>query len=162
TVFDGARARTEELLTEQDIINLAKHLAKIFGCFCTEQYDNEQNVDAHRSVTAVEIDQQLHSLGQSLNDFQIICTFGTGGTSGGLSRYDIEKYGKKSVHVILPKASQDVAGIRTKAKASCLKFYEPELYSAQHEVDFEQAKQVLKFFVKKGHDIGESSALALY
>ena len=74
----------------------------------------------------------------------------------------MEKYGKKSLHVVFPLASQDVAGIRTKAKALGLKFYEPERYAGQHEVDFGQAKRLLKFFVDKGHDIGESSALALY
>jgi len=73
-----------------------------------------------------------------------------------------EKYGKKSVHVVFPPANQDVAGIRTKANADGLTLYEPEIYAGQHEVDFEQAKPLLKFFVDKGHDIGESSALALY
>jgi cysteine synthase len=97
-----------------------------------------------------------------LEDFEIICTFGTGGTSGGLSRYLSEKYGKKSLHVVFPSANQDVAGIRTKDKASGLTLYEPEKYAGQHEVDFGQAKLLLKFFVDKGHDIGESSALALY
>ena len=43
-----------------------------------------------------------------------------------------------------------------------MKFYEPEKYAGQHEVDFSQAKRLLKFFVDKGRDIGESSALALY
>ena len=126
------------------------------------QYDNELNIDVHRTVTAPEIDQQLHEKGNSLADFRIVCTFGTGGTSGGLSRYLSEKYGKKSLHVVFPSANQDVAGIRTKDKAVGLKLYEPEIYAGQHEVDFEQAKPLLKFFVDKGHDIGESSALALY
>ena len=40
--------------------------------------------------------------------------------------------------------------------------YNPDAYEAQHEVDFEQAKYLLKFFVDKGHNIGESTALALY
>jgi len=40
--------------------------------------------------------------------------------------------------------------------------YNPEAYAAQHEVDFGQAKHLLKFFVDKGHNIGESTALALY
>jgi rhodanese-related sulfurtransferase len=74
----------------------------------------------------------------------------------------MEKYGKKSLHVVFPLGDQDVAGIRTKGKALGLKFYEPERYGGQHEVDFGQAKRLLKFFVDKGHDIGESSALALY
>jgi cysteine synthase/rhodanese-related sulfurtransferase len=162
TVFDRSSSDVEALLASQDIINLAKLLAKIYGGFCPEQYDNELNVEVHRTVTAREMDQQLHEQGHSLADFRIVCTFGTGGTSGGLSRYVTEKYGKKSVHVVFPLANQDVAGIRTKGKAMGLKFYEPERYAGQHEVDFGQAKRLLKFFVDKGHDIGESSALALY
>ncbi|KAG2477148.1 MAG: Cysteine synthase [Nitrosopumilales archaeon] len=161
-IFDKASSEVESLLAAQDIINLAKFLAKIYGCFCPEQYDNQLNIDVHRTVTAAEIDQQLHEQGNSLADFEIVCTFGTGGTSGGLSRYLSEKYGKKSVHVVFPQGIQDVGGIRTKANADGLKFYEPEIYAGQHEVDFEQAKLLLKFFVDKGQDIGESSALALY
>ena len=162
TIFDKENSKIESLLVKQDIINLAKFLAKIYGLFCPEQYDNELNIDVHRTVTAVEIDQQLHENGNSLENFEIVCTFGTGGTSGGLSRYVSEKYGKKSVHVVFPPAGQDVAGIRTKDKASGLKLYEPEKYAGEHEVDFEQAKYLLKFFVDKGHDIGESTALELY
>ncbi len=141
---------------------MAKLLAKIYDSFCPEQYDNELNIEVHRTVTGAEVDQQLREQGQSLADFRIICTFGTGGTSGGLSRYLMEKYGKKSLHVVFPLGDQDVAGIRTKGKALGLKFYEPEQYGGQHEVDYEQAKRLLKFFVDKGHDMGESSALALY
>ena len=55
-----------------------------------------------------------------------------------------------------------MAGIRTKAKANGLKLYNPDAYAAEHEIDFEQAKYLLKFFVDKGHNIGESTALALY
>ncbi|NWJ28326.1 pyridoxal-phosphate dependent enzyme [Marine Group I thaumarchaeote] len=161
-IFDKENSEIESLLVKQDIINLAKFLAKIYGLFCPEQYDNELNIDVHRTVTAVEMDQQLHENGNSLEDFEIVCTFGTGGTSGGLSRYVSEKYGKKSLHVVFPPAGQDVAGIRTKDKAIGLKLYEPEKYAGEHEVDFEQAKHLLKFFVDKGHDIGESTALALY
>jgi cysteine synthase len=161
-IFDKSRSEIEELLAKQDIINLAKHLAKIYNCFCPEQYDNELNVDVHRTVTAPEIEQQLAERGHSLADFKVVCTFGTGGTSGGLSRYLMEKHGKKAVHVVFPLGNQDVAGIRTKGKAAGLKFYEPERYAGQYEVDFDQAKRLLKFFVGKGYDIGESSALALY
>jgi cysteine synthase len=161
-IFDKSRSEVEELLASQDIINLAKLLARIYGCFCPEQYDNELNIEVHRTVTAAEIDQQLIEQGHSLAESKVVCTFGTGGTSGGLSRYLMDKYGKKSLHVIFPLSNQDVAGIRTKEKAAGLKFYEPERYGGQHEVDFGQAKRLLKFFVDKGYDIGESSALALY
>lgn len=162
-VFDKSRSEVEAILAEQDIINLAKLLAKIYGGFCPEQYDNELNIEAHRTVTAPELDQQMREQGNApLSSSRIVCAFGTGGTSGGLSRYVMEKYGKKSVHVVFPLGDQDVAGIRTKGKASGLKFYEPDRYAGQHEVDFRQARRLLKFFVDKGYDMGESSALALY
>ena len=161
-IFDKANDEAIALLVDQDIINLAKLLAKIYGFFCPEQYDNKLNVDVHKTVTASEIDQQLHEKGTSLGECEIFCTFGTGGTSGGFSRYVTEKYDKKSTHVVFPIPNQDVAGIRTKAKADGLSFYEPERYVGEHEVDFEKAQYLLKFFVDKGHDIGESSALALF
>jgi cysteine synthase len=161
-IFDKSRSEVEAVLASQDIINLAKLLAKIYGGFCPEQYDNELNIEAHRTVTAAELDQQLQEQKSALSESRIVCTFGTGGTSGGLSRYMMEKYGKKSVHVVFPLGDQDVAGIRTKSKASGLKFYQPDMYAGQHEVDFKQARRLLKFFVDKGYDMGESSALALY
>ena len=160
--FDNSIEEIEKLLAAQDIINLAKLISKIYGCFCPEQYDNELNIEAHKTITAVEIDQQLKDYDDTLKDYRLFCAFGTGGTSGGLSKYMDEKYGKKSVHVVFPPAGQDVAGIRTKAKADGLKLYNPSVYAAEHEIDFEQAKYLLKFFVDKGHNIGESTALALY
>ena len=162
TIYDKSISEVETLLSAQDIINLAKLLSKIYGCFCPEQYDNELNIDAHKTITAVEIDQQLHENNDSLENYRIICSFGTGGTSGGLSIYMNQKYGKKPIHVVFPVPGQDVAGIRTKSKANGLKMYNPDAYAAQHEVDFGQAKHLLKFFVDKGHNIGESTALALY
>ena len=160
--FDESRAEIEGLLARQDVISLAKLLAKVYGGFCPEQYDNELNVKSHERVTAPEIDQQLREIGLSLADFKIISAFGTGGTSAGISKYVQTKYGRKTVHVVFPLNNQDVAGIRTKDKALGLRFYDPTLYSGQHEVDFEPARRVLRFFVGRGYDIGESSALALY
>ena len=162
TIYDKTISKVETLLAAQDIINLAKLLSKIYNCFCPEQYDNALNIEAHREITSVEIDQQLHENDDSLQDYKLVCSFGTGGTSGGLNDYMNQKYGKKAIHVVFPIPGQDVAGIRTKAKAEGLKLYNPDAYAAEHEVDFGQAKHLLKFFVEKGHNIGESTALALY
>src|SRR5205807_211304 len=159
---DEWRAEIEGFLARQDVINVAKVLAKVYGGFCPEQYDNELNVKSHERVTAPEIDQQLREIGLSLADFKIISAFGTGGTSAGISKYVQTMYGKKTVHVVFPLNNQDVAGIRNKDKALGLRFYNPNLYAGQHEVDFEPARRVLRFFVGRGYDIGESSALALY
>jgi cysteine synthase len=161
-IFDINTQEIETLLAKQDIINLARFLAKIYNLFCPKQYDNELNVDVHKTVTAPEIDQQLHENGDSLENYQIVCSFGTGGTSGGLSQYMTKKYEKKSIHVVFPNPGQDVAGIRTKAKASGLTLYKPDTFAAEHEIDYEKAKFLLKFFVDKGHDIGESTALELF
>ena len=49
-----------------------------------------------------------------------------------------------------------------KPRLTGLTLYKPETYVAEHEIDYEKAKFLLKFFVDKGHDIGESTALALY
>ena len=161
-IFDNSLSEIETLLAAEDIINLAKLISKIYGCFCPEQYDNQLNIEAHRTITAKEIEQQLQENGDSLEEYKLMCAFGTGGTSGGLSKHMNEKYGKKAVHVVFPIPGQDVAGIRTKAKADGLRLYNPDTYQAEHEVDFGQAKHILKFFVEKGHNIGESTALALY
>ncbi len=132
-VFDKNRGDVESLLAKQDVISLAKLLAKIYDGFCPEQYDNELNVRSHETTTAPEIDQQLKAQGYSLGDFRIITAFGTGGTSAGLANYAQAKYEQKSVHVVFPLANQDVAGIRTRDKAVGLRFYQPELYGGEVE-----------------------------
>ncbi len=162
SIFDNSRPEVERLLAKQDIINLAKLLARIYDGFCPEQYDNDLNVKSHETVTAPEIDQQLRTHGYGLNECQVITAFGTGGTSTGIARYVQTKYHQKSVHVVFPLFYQDVAGIRTRDKAIGLAFYQPDLYAGQHEVDFEAARRLLKFFANRGYGIGESGALALY
>ena len=77
-VFDKNREDVEALLAKQDVISLAKLLAKIYDGFCPEQYDNELNVRSHETTTAPEIDQQLKAHGYSLGDFRLITAFGTG------------------------------------------------------------------------------------
>lgn len=160
--FDGVREEAEGLLARQDAIGLAKLLAGAYGGFCTEQYDNGRNVEVHRTVTGPELEEQLRQAGSSLRDADFVCAFGTGGTALGIGNYISSKHGRRGVRVVFPLAGQDVAGIRTKEKAIGLKFYEPGAYIGEHEVDFEDASRVFEFFNRKGYDVGESGALALY
>lgn len=160
--FDGVRSEAEELLSRQDAIGLAKLLARAYDGFCTEQYDNELNIDVHRTVTGPEIDAQLAGEGTSLGRADFVCTFGTGGTAGGVSRYAASKHGRKAVRVVFPLAGQDVAGIRTKEKSAGLPFYDSGTYLGEHEVDFEETRRLFEYFNRKGFDVGESGALALY
>ena len=160
--FDGAGAEAEGLLARQDAIGLAKLLARVYGGFCTEQYDNPLNVEAHEVVTGPELDGQLKEKGTSLGRADFVCAFGTGGTAGGVSRYIASKYGRKGVRVVFPLAGQDVAGIRTRDRSVGLTFYAPAEYLGEHEVDFEDATRLFEFFGRKGYDFGESGALTLY
>lgn len=162
SILDTYKPDIERLLAKQDVINLAKLMAHIYDGFCPEQYENELNVTTHYETTTRELDEQLREIGKDLSEYEIICTFGTGGTSLGISRYIKDKYNRKSVHVIFPLEGQDVAGIRTKSKAVGLPFYKPDEYAGEYEFDFTQAKRLLRFFVRNGYDIGESSALSLY
>ncbi len=160
--FDDVMAEAVELLARQDAIGLAKLLARAYGGFCPEQYDNELNVEVHRTVTGPELDQQLGALGTSLAQADFVCAFGTGGTAGGLGRYIWSNHGRKGVRIVFPLKGQDVAGIRTKEKAEGLRFYEPGMYLGDHEVDFDEATRVFEYFNRNGQDVGESGALALY
>ena len=160
--FDAVRTEAESLLARQDVIGLAKLLARAYGGFCPEQYDNELNPDAHRTTTGPEIDSQLRQFGASLADFDVVCAFGTGGTSTGLSQYIWNTHRRKGVRVVFPLAGEDVAGIRGREKATGLRFYRPHLYLGEHEVDFQNASRLMGHFQRKGKGVGESSALALY
>lgn len=160
--FDEFREKAEELLARQDAIGLAKLLAQVYGGFCTEQYDNELNVEIHGEVTGPEVDRQLMEMGTSLGRADFVCAFGTGGTARGVSKYVASRHGRKGVRVVYPLAGQDVAGIRTKEKSMGLRFYDPNAYLGEHEVDFQEATRLFEFFNRKGYDIGESGALALY
>jgi cysteine synthase len=160
--FDSLRASAERLLARQDAIGLAKLLAEAYEGFCPSQYDNDLNMEVHETVTGPEIDQQLRRAGFSLGDAELVSAFGTGGTATGVSKYVAKKYGRKAVRVVFPLSGQDVAGIRTKEKATGLKFYTPSAYLGEHEIDFEPARRAMAFLNRAGYDVGESGALAFY
>ena len=100
-IFDKFNQEIESLLAAQDIINLAKLLGKIYGCFCPEQYDNELNIEVTKQLPLLKLNNN-YMKEDSLENYKIFCAFGTGGTSGGISKYMNETYGKKSVHVVFP------------------------------------------------------------
>lgn len=56
--------------------------------FMPMQFENEANSDAHRTTTAVEIQEAMEQLGKPLSAF--VCTSGTGGTVTGTGE-ELEK-----------------------------------------------------------------------
>ncbi len=136
--LDAARAynRREEIvevMERNNPMDLAVLLAKIYDGFCPRQYENMNNIKAYLTLGR-EIEEQLEGVGKSLGDYSIVCTFGTGGTSTGLSEYYAERFGRKGVFVVFPEAGQDVAGIRTKEMVRGLKFYRPDKYAGELEI----------------------------
>ncbi len=149
------------LLKKQNTIELAKYLAKIYNGFCPMQYENELNPMAHYNYTAKIIEEKIMENNVDLSKLKIICTFGTGGTSYGISKYFLDRYNRKIVTVAFPEEGQDVGGIRNLGNAHFLPFFKPELYESIEKVNFYEAKKIMEFFINKGESIGESSALAL-
>ncbi|MEM4034973.1 MAG: pyridoxal-phosphate dependent enzyme [Candidatus Micrarchaeaceae archaeon] len=160
--INHVRNRLYEAIYEQDSIAMAKLLAEAYGGFCPNQYANNDNLLAYREVLGKELDQQLKEFGYNPEDFKVVCAFGTGGTSTGLSQHALQHYGIKNVIVAFPLQGQDVAGIRTKENATALPFYKPDMYYKEVRIDFSKAKELQSYLRTKGLDIGESSALVLY
>ena len=119
--------------------------------FTFNQYQNEDNVNAHILTTGPELQSQIPDLGE------IVCTFGTGGTATGLAGY----FKDKGVKVYAAFPEKPVEGIRTLRGAEGLKFYKPEEYDGIIEVDNDRASNILRFFVEGGIRFGPSTAIAL-
>lgn len=119
--------------------------------FTFMQYENIENVHAHMTTTGPEIFQQIPDVDV------VVCTFGTGGTATGLAKYFKEK--GVETHVAFPE--RPVEGIRTLSAADGLLFYQPELYSRVLEVRKSRSDKLIKHMLRKGINIGPSTAIAL-
>lgn len=160
-IIENHKEELNEFLKEKDLVNLTKYLAKIYNCFSTTQYENEMNPLAHYNYTARILEQNLLKYKIDPSNVKIVCAFGTGGTSLGLSKYFIEKYSQKNVIVAFPMEGQDVGGIRTLSSAESLPFFKAENYDRIEIVDFDEAKKFMEIFKQNGESIGESSAVNL-
>ena len=73
------------------------------------QFENEDNFEAHYRFTAREIDEQLKSIGKRPD--VIIAGIGTSGHIGGIAKYFKERYNTKVIGVV-PAKGEKIPGIK--------------------------------------------------
>lgn len=73
------------------------------------QFENEDNFEAHYRFTAREIDEQLKSIGKRPDI--IIAGIGTSGHIGGIAKYFKERYTTKVIGVV-PAKGEEIPGIK--------------------------------------------------
>ncbi|MFB9973790.1 cysteine synthase A [Allobacillus sp. SKP2-8] len=76
--------------------------------FMPMQFENEANSDAHRTTTAVEIQEAMEQLGKPLSAF--VCTSGTGGTVTGTGEELKKMFSDVTVHIAEPAGSPVLTG----------------------------------------------------
>ncbi len=73
------------------------------------QFENDDNFEAHYMYTAREIDEQLKSIGKKPK--AIIAGIGTSGHIGGLAKYFKERYDTQIIGVV-PAKGEKIPGIK--------------------------------------------------
>jgi cysteine synthase len=138
-------------------INLAKTHAKAsrHKYAMPNQYENEQNVQAHFRTTGPEIWRQTE--GQVTHLF---VSLGTCGTVTGTARFLRSKKPDVKVIAVQPTEGHDVPGLRNVRQLDVSKLFDPSLIDEILEIDYELAyTRALDLCQKEGLLAGPSSGL---
>jgi len=167
---ENTKAGENELikaLEENNVIEAAKLIAKIYGGFCPRQYENQANYLAHVETTAPEVEHKLKEIGANPRLTTLFFTAGTLGTVFGFAQY----YGSRSsnsnmpnIETVFPKEGQDVPGIRTLKSVEGLPFYkaliQTPIAKQIHFSEIDYSKEGKLVYVNTGAGIGPSASLA--
>ena len=117
-------------------INLAKTYARAQGDHYAmpNQYENEQNVQAHYQTTGPEIWRQTE--GQITHLF---VSLGTCGTVTGTGRFLKEKNPSVRIIAVQPTEGHDVPGLRNVSQLEVSKLFDRSLIDEILEIDYELA-----------------------
>jgi cysteine synthase len=119
------------------------------------QYENEQNVQAHYQTTGPEIWRQTEG---KITHFFV--SLGTCGTVTGTARFLKEKNPKVKVIAVQPSEGHDVPGLRNVAQLDVSKLFDRTLIDDILEVDYELAyRRALDLSQNEGLLAGPSSGL---
>jgi cysteine synthase len=138
-------------------INLAKTHAKASGhrYVLPNQYENEQNVEAHYRTTGPEIWRQTEG-----RITHLFVSLGTCGTVTGASRFLREKQPNLKVVAVQPSEGHDVPGLRNVSQLGVSKLFDSSLLDDILEVDFRLAyKRALELCQREGLLGGPSCGL---
>jgi len=100
---------TDFEVIDPDMVKYVIEEAKKAGAVNLNQFENDDNFDAHYRFTAREIDEQLKSIGKRPD--VIIAGIGTSGHIGGIAKYFKERYNTKVIGVV-PAKSEKIPGIK--------------------------------------------------
>src|SRR5690349_171942 len=140
-------------------INLAKTHAKASSqkYVMPNQYENEQNVDAHFRTTGPEIWKQTEG-----RVTHLFVSLGTCGTVSGTSKFLRSKNPKVKVVAVQPTEGHDVPGLRNVTQLGVSKLFDASLIDDILEVDFRLAyTRALELCQNEGLMAGPSSGLIL-
>jgi len=140
-------------------INLAKTHAKASSqkYVMPNQYENEQNVDAHFRTTGPEIWKQTEG-----RVTHLFVSLGTCGTVSGTSKFLRSKNPKVKVVAVQPTEGHDVPGLRNVTQLGVSKLFDASLIDDILEVDFRLAyTRALELCQNEGLLAGPSSGLIL-
>ncbi|NJE05444.1 PLP-dependent cysteine synthase family protein [Thermococcus sp. M36] len=100
---------TEFETIDPSMVRYVQEEARKAGAVNLNQFENDDNFDAHYRFTAREIDEQLKSIGRTPDI--IIAGIGTSGHIAGLAKYFKERYDTKVVGVV-PAKGEKIPGIK--------------------------------------------------
>ena len=138
-------------------INLAKTYAKAQSdrYVMPNQYENEQNIQAHFQTTGPEIWKQTEG-----RITHLFVTLGTCGTVTGTSRFLKGKNPAVKVIAVQPSEGHDIPGLRNVNQLGVTKLFDRTLIDEILEVDFELAySRALELCQTEGLFAGPSSGL---
>src|SRR5437016_11695786 len=140
-------------------INLAKSHAKAQAkkYAMPNQYENEQNVQAHVRTTGPEIWRQTEG-----KVTHLFVSLGTCGTVSGTSRFLKGKNPDVKVIAVQPTEGHDVPGLRNVSQLEVSKLFDPTVVDEVLEIDFNLAyTRALDLCQSEGLLAGPSSGLIL-
>lgn len=138
-------------------VNLAKTHAKAQKerYVMPNQYENENNIKAHRRTTGPEIWKQTEG-----HVTHVFLSLGTCGTVSGLAGFLKEKNPDIKIIAVSPTEGHDVPGLRNSEELSVTSLYRPELIDEVLEIDYELAyERALQLCRNEGLMAGPSSGL---
>ncbi|AIF69580.1 cysteine synthase [Palaeococcus pacificus DY20341] len=108
-VLGAEVVRTDFETIDPTMVSYVVEEAKKAGAVNLNQFENDDNFEAHYKYTAKEIDEQLKSIGK--RPTAIIAGIGTSGHIGGLAKYFKERYDTKVIGVV-PAEGESIPGIK--------------------------------------------------
>src|SRR5437588_7673825 len=138
-------------------INLAKTHARASShkYVMPNQYENEQNVEAHLRTTGPEIWKQTEG-----KITHLFVSLGTCGTATGTARFLRGKKADVKVIAVQPTEGHDVPGLRNVSQLEVSKLFDPSLVDELLEIDYELAyTRALELCRTEGLLAGPSSGL---